>query len=128
MLNICILILCRAAYKPDYMSQSGRPFLSNGYNQNAYFSGNGIRTCFSFRGNKYASSSCIGKQKIEGLNEVFSLQSAKDYLKRVVSPCGGVVEYLHRSPASRRRRRKKGSLESETVEYGHESHGTQTRE
>jgi hypothetical protein len=40
-------------------------------------------------------------------------------------PCGGGVEYLHRSPASRRRRRK-GSLESETVKHGHESHGTQT--
>jgi transposase len=36
------------------------------------------------------------------------------------------VEYLHRSPASRRRRRK-GSLESQTVKYGHESHGTWTR-
>jgi hypothetical protein len=29
---------------PDYMSQSGRPLLSNVYNQNAYFSGNGVRT------------------------------------------------------------------------------------
>jgi hypothetical protein len=36
--------------------------------------------------------------------------------------CGGVVEYLHRDPASRRRRRK-GCLESETVKYGHESYG-----
>jgi hypothetical protein len=34
----------RAASKPDYMSQSGRPLLSNVDNQNAYFSGNGIRT------------------------------------------------------------------------------------
>jgi hypothetical protein len=33
------------------------------------------------------------------------------------------VEYLHRDPASRRRRRK-----SETVKYGHESHWTRTRE
>jgi hypothetical protein len=41
--------------------------------------------------------------------------------------CGGGVEYLHRSPASRRKRRK-GSLESGTVKYGHESHGTGTRE
>jgi hypothetical protein len=30
---------------PDYMSQSGRPLLSNVYNQKAYFSGNGVRTC-----------------------------------------------------------------------------------
>jgi hypothetical protein len=29
---------------PDYMSQSGCPLLSNGYNQNAYSSGNGVRT------------------------------------------------------------------------------------
>jgi hypothetical protein len=42
-------------------------------------------------------------------------------------PCGGGVEYLHRSPASRRRRQK-GSLESERVKYGLESHGTRTRE
>jgi hypothetical protein len=26
------------------MSQSGRPLLSNGYNQNPYFIGNGVRT------------------------------------------------------------------------------------
>jgi hypothetical protein len=31
-----------------------------------------------FRGNEYASSSCIGKREIEGFNRVFSLQSAKD--------------------------------------------------
>jgi hypothetical protein len=41
-------------------------------------------------------------------------------------PCGGGVEYLHRSPASRRGD-KKGSLESETVKYGHESNETRTR-
>jgi hypothetical protein len=40
---------------------------------------------------------------------------------------GGGVEYLHRDPASRRRRRK-GSLRSETVKYGRESQGTWTRE
>jgi hypothetical protein len=34
---------------------------------------------------------------------------------------------FYRSPASRRRQRK-GSLESETVKYGRESHGTRTRE
>jgi hypothetical protein len=38
-------------------------------------------------------------------------------------PCGDGVEYLHRSPASRGRRRK-----GKTVKYGLESHGTQTRE
>jgi hypothetical protein len=35
-------------------------------------------------------------------------------------PRGGGVEYLHRDPASRRRRRN-GSLKSETLKYGHES-------
>jgi hypothetical protein len=30
--------------------------------------------------------------------------------------CGGSVEYLHRNPASRRRRQK-GNLESDTVKY-----------
>jgi hypothetical protein len=34
-----------------------------------------------FRSNKYASSSCIRKQEMEGFNRVFSLQSVKDYLK-----------------------------------------------
>jgi hypothetical protein len=37
-------IVWRAPYKSDYMNQSGRPLLSNVYNQNAYFSGNGVRT------------------------------------------------------------------------------------
>jgi hypothetical protein len=43
------------------------------------------------------------------------------------TPYGGGVEYLHRDPESRRRRRK-GSFESETVKYGRESQGTRTRE
>jgi hypothetical protein len=34
-----------------------------------------------FRGNEYTRGSCIGKQEIEGFSRVFSLQSAKDYLK-----------------------------------------------
>jgi hypothetical protein len=33
----------RTAQKPDYMSQRGRPLLRNVYN-NAYFSGNGVKT------------------------------------------------------------------------------------
>jgi hypothetical protein len=41
--------------------------------------------------------------------------------------CGGVVEYLHRSPASSRRRWKV-SLKSGTVKYGREFQGTRTRE
>jgi hypothetical protein len=36
-----------------------------------------------FCGNEYASSRCIGKQETEGFNRVVSLQSAKDYLKRM---------------------------------------------
>jgi hypothetical protein len=69
-------------------------------------------------------------------------------------PCGGGIEYLHRSPASGRRQRKGnpvpggitrppssweiqirgsgptgwGSLEFETVQYAHESRGTRTWE
>jgi predicted nucleic acid-binding Zn ribbon protein len=39
---------------------------------------------------------------------------------------GGGFEYLHRSPASRRGRRK-GSLESEIIKYGQDSHGTRTQ-
>jgi hypothetical protein len=33
------------------------------------------------------------------------------------------VEYLHRDPASRWRRRKGKSFKSETVKYGHETEG-----
>jgi hypothetical protein len=47
-------------------------------------------------------------------------------VKLRINPCGGAVEYIHRDPASRRRR-ERGSLKSETVKFGHESHGTRTR-
>jgi hypothetical protein len=56
---------------------------------------------------------------------VFSTWSApRDYQ---LDKFGGGVEYLHRDPASRRRRRE-GSLKSETVIFGRESQGTRTRE
>jgi hypothetical protein len=42
-------------------------------------------------------------------------------------PCGGGVEYFHRSAASRRGD-EKGGLKSETVKCGRESHGTRTPE
>jgi hypothetical protein len=42
--TVLYFILWNATQKPDYMSQSGHPLLSNVYNQNAYFSGNGVRT------------------------------------------------------------------------------------
>jgi hypothetical protein len=42
-------------------------------------------------------------------------------------PCGGGLEYLHRDPASRKKRRK-GSLKTETVKYGREIQGTRTRD
>jgi hypothetical protein len=55
------------------------------------------------------------------------------------SPCGGWLEYLHRSPASRRRRQKGSPVPGGykyrglalqvggSVRYGHESRGTRTR-
>jgi hypothetical protein len=49
------------------------------------------------------------------------------FLNPIHNPCGGGVEYLHRDPASVGGD-EKGSLESETVKYGHESYGTRTRE
>jgi hypothetical protein len=75
-------------------------------------------------------------------------------VSQLVTPRGGGFEYLHHSPASRRRRGKGnpvpggitgppcswgrqirgpgppgwGSLESETGKYGHESRDTQTQE
>jgi hypothetical protein len=51
----------------------------------------------------------------------------KERYSRHIDPCGGGIEYLHRDTASRRRRRK-GSLKSETVKYGRESQGTRTQE
>jgi hypothetical protein len=44
-----------------------------------------------------------------------------------VHPCGGGVRYLHRDPASRRRRQQ-SSLKYKTVKYGHEAQGTRSRE
>jgi hypothetical protein len=35
------------------------------------------------------------------------------------SPCGGRLEYLHRSPASRKRRRRGNTVSDETVMYGY---------
>jgi hypothetical protein len=60
---------------------------------------------------------------------MFYNQSVKDSLKESfeLNPCGGGDEYLHRDPASLRRRRK-ARLKSETVKYGHESKGTRTQE
>jgi hypothetical protein len=62
---------------------------------------------------------------------VFSLRTAprlyNEHAARIRNPYGGEVEYLHREPASRRRRRK-GSLKSERVKYGSESQGTRTWE
>jgi hypothetical protein len=46
------------------------------------------------------------------LKEVFSIQSAKLYLRGTLRVVGGD---------------EKGSLESGTVKYGHESYGTRTR-
>jgi hypothetical protein len=40
------------------------------------------------------------------------------------SPCGAGFEYLHREVGGD----EKGSLKSERVKDGHESHGTRTRE
>jgi hypothetical protein len=69
-------------------------------------------------------------EKLLGI--VFSVRSARSGNKRrelvnwywylVPYPCGGGVQYLHRDPASRRRRRK-GKSQSETVKYGLKSQG-----
>jgi hypothetical protein len=60
------IILWRAAWKPEYLKWIDRPLLRNVYNQNAYFSGNGIRTCSSFRGNEYANYRCVGNAYVIG--------------------------------------------------------------
>jgi hypothetical protein len=61
----------------------------------------------------------------------FLCDPCRDIISKTVKsefspPCGGGVEYLHRDPASRRRRRK-GKSRSETVKYGRKSYGTRTR-
>jgi hypothetical protein len=43
-------------------------------------------------------------------------------------PCGGELEYLHRNPASRKRRRKGNPVPNETVIYGYGSFATLTSE
>jgi hypothetical protein len=61
------------------MSQRGRPLLSNVYNQNAYFSGNGVRTSLvagalkalpllgNVLVNKFPRRQILGKQSVAGL-------------------------------------------------------------
>jgi hypothetical protein len=70
------------------------------------------------------------------IEERFLCGPCQDFITRAVGAmsserrntlCGDRVKYLHCDPASRRRRRK-GSLKSETVKYGCESQGTRTRE
>jgi hypothetical protein len=69
-----------------------------------------------------------GKTKL--LRKVFHKWSAKGVFKGVEwirHPCGGGFEYLHRDPASRRRRRKrKSQFETEIRVYGLEYQGTGT--
>jgi hypothetical protein len=47
---------------------------------------------------------------------------------RAVVPCGGGLEYLHRNPASRKRRRKGNPVSNETVIYGYGPFATLTNE
>jgi hypothetical protein len=87
----------------------------------------------------------------------YATETTRSVVGWYASPCGGGFEYLHRSPVSRRRRRKGnrvpvgynwatlfmgdintrtwpsrfaggGVLESEALKYGHESCGTRIRE
>jgi hypothetical protein len=47
------------------------------------------------------------------------------------NPCGGGLEYLHRNPASRKRRQKGNpvpGVKLGEIKYGLEARGTQTRE
>jgi hypothetical protein len=43
-------------------------------------------------------------------------------------PCGGELEYLHRSPASHKRRQKGNVVLNETVRFGLKFCGTWTRQ
>jgi hypothetical protein len=58
------------------------------------------------------------------LEAVSSLRSNQKFHKtyncslQEIIPCGGGLEYLHRSPASRRRRRKGNSVSNETEKFG----------
>jgi hypothetical protein len=63
----------------------------------------------------------------ELLGRCYLCGPCRGYITRASCQCGGGVEYLHRNPASRRRRQKR-KFESETVKYGSESHGIRTRE
>jgi hypothetical protein len=98
--------------KPDYMSQSGRPLLSNVYNQNAYFSGNRVRTSLVAAVLKAFPIQCTYETQDETLGEdvfytvwLLVIRDQADKIRESI-PCGGGVKYLHRSPASHRRQRK----------------------
>jgi hypothetical protein len=43
---------------------------------------------------------------------------SKDDILHSHSPCGGELEYLHRSPASRKGRQKGNAVSIETVKFG----------
>jgi hypothetical protein len=59
------------------------------------------------------------------------LPPSRPYLAIIViykRPCRGGIEYFHRSLAGRKRRQKENPVSNETVRYGHELHGTWTRQ
>jgi hypothetical protein len=89
---------------------------------------NGLSLVYSLQlGEPLAGNGLLLRPHYSGFQALCHNIKFSSYLTGNTIPCGGGVEYLHRSPASRRRRRKRKS-QSETVKYGRESHGTRTRE
>jgi hypothetical protein len=70
----------------------------------------------------FAARTCLPSRYLAMIRVIY-IQTHR--LMGGTNPCGGGVEYLHRDPASRKRRRK-GSLKSETVKYDREYQGTRT--
>jgi hypothetical protein len=59
------------------MSQNERPLLGNVYNKNAYFSGNGVKTCLVSAETNKLTTGASEFVKTEGFDEVSSRPSGR---------------------------------------------------
>jgi hypothetical protein len=105
------------------MSHSGRPLPGNVYNKNVYFSGNGVKTSSVSAETNALTTSASEIVKLKYSTRCLLDRPADGYNRKIQTEADQIpvwVEYLHRSPGSRRRPQKR-SLENETVKYGRES-------
>jgi hypothetical protein len=99
------------------MSQSGRPLLRNVYNKNAYLNDDGVKTSSVSPETNILTIAVSETVKLKDSTRCLLDRPADGYNRQIQTVALWVVAG-----------EEKGSLESETVKYGHESHGTRTRE